>query len=92
MSRTGTYKTGLESQSPSLSLIPVGSLRKFNLYSFAVLGLFGFMEKLDILDKFFDHTIVRGWLHVLGIHREMYKRRVERAVRKAKARINGVKR
>ena len=61
------------------------------VYAFGVLGLFGFMERLDVLDKFFDHSIVRGWLHILGIQREMYKEKIGRAVLKAKKRLNGVK-
>lgn len=60
------------------------------VYALFTIGLFGVMGKIELLDKFFDYPLIRAWLKIIGVRREMYERKVKSAVAKAKKKINGV--
>jgi hypothetical protein len=59
------------------------------IYGLYTLGLLAIMEKLNRLDRFLDHPVVRNILKVLGIYRKKYKKKLKNVEKKITKRING---
>lgn len=60
------------------------------IYALFALGVFGLMEKMDVLDRFFEHPLSKSILRTAGVKRNMYRKKVRKTVKRVREKANHI--